>query len=859
MGALRKEINCRVIKPIIQLLEDEGVALDDLISNISEQDKRFVLSQVTPNQIKRGIRESYSDKDIIEKVDEFVSSPDLYSQTRDELSNLVLLESLKQNHVWISYDLSEQLTEKSKCLTRDRENYFRNLIYKSFHNIDTLLEGLLKSKSSYLFDSPKIIYELMPWLTPLLFSSEVVKVRKTNGGKNYTQLTYSWNREPYQNTNEYILEALSQAPILYVKLPKPEIRVTYGDKFNVYDITWVDRKPVSKKPILFGLLGGGIISLGYAALKHFNLDFPSDAISLASPAAVGTSIGTSWYLLNKLGRERGDHSVEREENVKLQQIAEKRYYDLENFASELQQAQSELVRKSSKELLYDAGLSYSLFGQAFGKGDIVGARGHVVKVMRLLKEYLDVHRIVGSVNGVSVPSVELGLAAAELSYSQMEPQSFSLLRKAEERKVGGNLSFYRKGEGGAEGKFVKQFKLVPSAVSDIEFLLWNMQNPDFRKELKTPLVLASDFYSVVEGGEKREAAFVLEEEIVGSSLFDFVNKLNTRSGDDYSVLLKDRLVNKCLRSVAFFESEYERNDDLRNLVGVLRDHSKPEVVRYDDKLFDVFQNYLNIDFGSLDSGVVDKLRFSFSQIHDALSKHSASPCLDFSPRNVRVGLKHAYLNLRAKQGATVDSCLEELGRVGNLDDFVLDYVSSGVGKGFSASDVLHAFEDSLYFVDFEKLASTTTSNDEVIHIVESPVYAFGDSVKKGKDVLYLAYLKNFLDGGKHAQQVSALEKGEVVDTGFLSGFDHNGFVASRDLMSFYRNMRWVKWLKGLLHEEQYCSFHLGEACNSLDKEVSKASSAGITLDSRLEDLAGSGSGLEFTKCFLDKYVGDKFL
>ena len=554
------------------------------------------------------------------------------------------------------------------------------------------------------------------------------------------------------------------------------------------------------------------------------------------------------------------YALLREQNETLEKLLDekdKSYFELQTAHGELQQVQSELVKRSSKELLYDAGLSYSLFGQAFGKGDVVVARDEIKKVMRLLKEYLGVCKIAGGSG--SVPSVELGLAAAEMSYSQMEPQSFSLLRKAEERKVGGNLSFYRKGEGDAEGKFVKQFKLVPSAVSDIEFLLWNMQNPDFRKELKTPLVLASDFYSVVEGGEKREAAFVLEEEIVGSSLFDFVNKLNTRSGDDYSVLLKDRLVNKCLRSVAFFESEYEKNGDLRNLVGVLRDHSKPEVVRYDDKLFDVFQNYLNIDFGGIDSGVVDKLRFSFSQIHDALSKHSASPCLDFSPRNVRVGLKHAYLNLRAKQGATVDSCLEELGRAGNLDDFVLDYVSSGVGKGFSASDVLHAFEDSLYFVDFEKLASTTTSNDEVIHIVESPVYAFGDSVKKGKDVLYLAYLKNFLDGGKHAQQVSALEKGEVVDTGFLSGFDHNGFVASRDLMSFYRNMRWVKWLKGLLHEEQYCSFHLGEACNSLDKEVSKASSAGITLDSRLEDLAGSGSGLEFTKCFLDKYVGDKFL
>lgn len=550
----------------------------------------------------------------------------------------------------------------------------------------------------------------------------------------------------------------------------------------------------------------------------------------------------------------------REQNKMLENLLEekdKSYFELQRSNEELRQAQSELVRKRLKELLYDAGLSYSLFGQALGRGDVAGARENVVKVMRLLKEYLDVNKIVGSVSGVSVPSVELGLAAAEMSYSRLEPQSFSLLRKAEEKKVGGNLSFYRKGEGDVEGKFVKQFKLVPSAVSDIEFLLWNMQNPGFRKELKTPQVLASDFYSVVEGVKKKEAAFVLEEEIVGSSLFDFVNKLNARS-DDYSVLLKDRLVNKCLRSVAFFESEYERNGDLRNLIGVLRDHSKPEVVRYDDKLFDVFRNYLGIDFGSVDSGVVDKLRFSFSQIHDKLSKYSASPCLDFSPTNIRVGLKHAYLNLRAKQGATVDSCLEELGRAGGLDDFVLDYVSSSVDKNLSVSDVLSAFEDSLYFVDFEKLASTTTGNDEVIHMVESPVYVFDDSVKRRKDVLFLAYLKNFLDGGKYSKEVSALERGEVVDTGFLSGFDHNGFVVSRDLMSFYRNMRWVKWLKELLHEERYCGFHLGEAYRSLDKEVGKVSPVGISLGSTLEDLASSGGCLGFIKCFLDKYWGDKF-
>jgi len=815
------------------------------------------LAQVTPTQIKRSVRDNYSDINLVEEVNKFVSNSDFYTKTKSDLSNIVLLESLKQNHVWISYDLSESLLEKGMSLAKDEDHFFQNIISKSLHNVDNLLEQILRAR---VLDSPGLIFSLIPLFHHKLLSKEVVSVKKLEMGTNSITLEYTHNKETSETVRKFILKYLEGAGSYFSTSIKINITPTYSKGISIYDIKWKsENEEFSKKPILFGFLGGSLLSAGYVMLKHFSLDFPADVVSLASPPVAGVFIGAGWYLLKKLSGEIKDRDAERDENIKLQQVAEKHYDDLEGFAGELQQAQSELVRKSSKELLYDAGLSYSLFGQAFGKGDVVGARGHVVKVMRLLKEYLDVHRIVGSVNGVSVPSVELGLAAAEMSYSQMEPQSFSLLRKAEERKVGGNLSFYRKGEGDAEGKFVKQFKLVPSAVSDIEFLLWNMQNPDFRKELKTPLVLASDFYSVVEGGEKREAAFVLEEEIVGSSLFDFVNKLNTRSGDDYSVLLKDRLVNKCLRSVAFFESEYERNDDLRNLVGVLRDHSKPEVVRYDDKLFDVFQNYLNIDFGSLDSGVVDKLRFSFSQIHDALSKHSASPCLDFSPRNVRVGLKHAYLNLRAKQGATVDSCLEELGRVGNLDDFVLDYVSSGVGKGFSASDVLHAFEDSLYFVDFEKLASTTTSNDEVIHIVESPVYAFGDSVKKGKDVLYLAYLKNFLDGGKHAQQVSALEKGEVVDTGFLSGFDHNGFVASRDLMSFYRNMRWVKWLKGLLHEEQYCSFHLGEACNSLDKEVSKASSAGITLDSRLEDLAGSGSGLEFTKCFLDKYVGDKFL
>jgi hypothetical protein len=350
-------------------------------------------------------------------------------------------------------------------------------------------------------------------------------------------------------------------------------------------------------------------------------------------------------------------------------------------------------------------------------------------------------------------------------------------------------------------------------------------------------------------------------------LFELINRLNTRN-IVYAEQLKHRLVNKNLRAIAFFENEYRRNDSLQKLIDRFSVYYGLEELRYDNKLFEVFSRNLGIDFNGIEGQIIDNLRYACSAIHEQLIIYTESPSLDFSPRNVKIDIKKVYFQLKEKDKADAIA-VEEMEKIDeeNLVDYVLDYIYVGLKRQrFDNEDVLSAFEDSLYFIDFEKLHQKTTANDEVIHAVESPIYGFDMQTKQRKDFLYLMYLRNFEEQGKYDQEVKKLEQGSREEPEVLRGFDYNGYVATRSLMSFYRNMRWIKWLKERIREEEYCSFHFNEAYSSLEQAVSEAGSAssasasGISIGSKKEDLekAGLAGSLQFIKLFIDKYKGGHY-
>ncbi|MBW2966821.1 hypothetical protein KY342_06990 [Candidatus Woesearchaeota archaeon] len=399
---------------------------------------------------------------------------------------------------------------------------------------------------------------------------------------------------------------------------------------------------------------------------------------------------------------------------------------------------------------------------------------------------------------------------------------------------------------------------MSSAISDIEFLLWSAQNIGFRNEFRTPLVLASDIYTTVEEGEKRENAFALEEEIEGPTLFELIKRLEKRK-DYFSESLKHRLVNKCIKGIAFFETQYRKNEGLQELIKSLVDYNNPEELRYNNKLFDVFSKNLDINFNSVGDSIVESLKCSFLLVHNELIKYSKSPCLDFSPRNTKIALNDVYFNLvKNKKEGSHYLASKITSKDSDPVDFILDYISLGLERDlFDLDCILTVFEDSMYFFDFEGLHYKTTTNDEVIHVVESPIFEFGSETKRRKDSLYIMNLRNFEEDGKYEREVKMLEEERDIDPSILRGYDYNGFCATRNLMSFYRNMRWIKWLKERVHEEEYCDFHFNEAYNSLEQAINERGECEININSKKEEIEKAGliGALQFTKSFLDEYKG----